>query len=91
MESLSLNCKEEMKLGNGLVESVVGVGKEMLKFDPNYAGGGEGDGDQEMDVEGGDGDDEDELDEDDFEDELSFHFFLPFWIPSLSGSVARRN
>jgi cullin-associated NEDD8-dissociated protein 1 len=66
LESLVLKCKDELKASDGLVGQITDKAKEMLKFDPNYAGG-DGDGDEEMDVEGDE--EEDELDEDDFEDE----------------------
>lgn len=71
LESLVVQCRDELKDAAGLVRDVVEKAKEMIKFDPNYAGGDdEDDEDDAMDVEGG-GDDEDDLDEDDFEDELS--------------------
>ncbi|GAA5975297.1 hypothetical protein JCM5350_006418 [Sporobolomyces pararoseus] len=67
LESLVLKCKEELKSSHqGLVSEITEKAKEMLKFDPNYAGG-DGDGDEAMEVEGDE--EEDELDEDDFEDE----------------------
>ncbi|GAA5906905.1 uncharacterized protein JCM6883_005725 [Sporobolomyces salmoneus] len=65
LESLVLKCKDELKANQGLIGDIVEKAKEMLKFDPNYAGGDD-DGDEAMDVEG---EEEDELDEDDFEDE----------------------
>ncbi|GAA5941561.1 uncharacterized protein JCM15063_001621 [Sporobolomyces koalae] len=71
LESLTIHCSKQLKTGPpGLVAEIVELAKDMLKFDPNFAGGDEDeeDGDQEMQVEG-DADDEDDLDQDDFEDE----------------------
>ena len=66
LESLVLKCRDELKASQGLVGEITEKAKEMLKFDPNYAGG-DGDGDEAMDFDGDD--DEDDLDDDDFEDE----------------------
>ncbi|GAA6006246.1 hypothetical protein JCM11491_002083 [Sporobolomyces phaffii] len=67
LESLVVKCRDELKASRALVGEIVDKAKDMLRFDPNYAGGDEGaDGDEAMDVEG---DDDDDVDEDDFEDE----------------------